>query len=209
MRKILVLPLALGLVAACHNKVKQEPTVARPADPGVNVDVLSNGTIVLKSGVLVAPLKVVNRRDRFIQVFLDRCELETAAGDRRHRRNGGSASTVLIAPGKSETFKLIFGDDKRDPLPGDTFRVWVWAEVTDGSGVIAGVPPLVFGAGSFQRPPQGFANTTAAPTTLPPPTEPPPPAVAPPPPGTEMTNCSTCGEPRPKNAATCPHCGLP
>ena len=207
MRKRFLLILAPLLLAACH-RVKQEPTVARPTDPGVSVDVLSNGTIVLRSGVLVVPLKVVNRRDRFVQVFYDRCEIETTNGDRRHRRPS-SAATCTIAPGHSETFKLIFGDSRSDPLPGDSFRIWLWIQPTDGSGVLTGVPPLVFGTGSFQSAPQGFVNASSPPPTLPPPTEPPPPPPPPPPPGAKIGPCSTCGEPRPEGSATCPHCGLP
>lgn len=201
MRQLLVVT-ALGVfaLAGCH-KVKQEARAT-----GAEIDVASVGPIVLKSGVLISKIKVTNRKDRFVQVMFDRCEVEDLQGERRHRKPA-AASNATVAPGRSGEFSIVFGDP-RNPLNGDTFRIWLWVQPTDGSGVIESVPPLVFGPGSFQKPAQGFRKNAPQTDMLPPPTEAPP-TVNAPPPGTPTAPCVTCGEPRPKGTASCPHCGLP
>ncbi len=205
MRKALLFLGVLVVVAGCKTKVRQDAVAARPADASVRIDASAEETI-LKAGVLIIPMKVTNRRDRFIQVFYDRCELEDTNGDRRKRKTTPQ-SNITIGPGKTEKFKMVFGEPSR-PLAGTSFRLWLWIQPTDGSGLIENMPPLVIGAGPFAKPEQPFVKQQQPKDMLPPPTEAPP-TVAPPPPGTPTAPCTTCGEPRPKGSASCPHCGLP
>jgi hypothetical protein len=173
MRGHALLVVALALGAGCSTVETQGTTVAVPADPTVGIEVASSGNMVLRAGVFTVPVRVTNNRDRFVQVFFDRSELEETNGRRRHRRVTGPTSCT-IAPGRSETFRLVFGGP-RAPVYGDHFRVWLWVAPTDGSGVIEGVPPLVFGVGTFTEPPRSFTKSSPAAGTLPLPTEPPPP----------------------------------
>jgi hypothetical protein len=208
MRKTLLAIAALALLPACRSKQKQE-SVARSTDSSVRITVATNGPMTFQSGVLIAPIKVTNLRDRFVEVVLDRCEIEDTNGDRRKRRVP-DGKRVMVSPGKTGTLKLIFGDSS-NKLAGDAFRIWLWVQPTDGTGVLEGVPPLVFdtsGSAKFAAPPQGFTNANAPKDMLPPPTEPPP-NVAPVAPGADCDPCKTCGEPRPRGSSSCPHCGLP
>jgi hypothetical protein len=201
MRKLIVLGLVLA--AACSHKVKQDAAPARSTDSSLGISIEPNGDIIWRSGVLIAPIKVTNHRPNYVQVYLDRCEVETQTGERRRRRVTNDTS-INVSPGQTKTFKLMFGDPSV-PLAEGSFRIWLWIQATDGSGLIENVPPLVVGKGNFSNPPAPYTRVTVV-QDLPPPTDPPPPVPVV---TGETYPCPNCAERRPKGSKTCPSCGLP
>jgi hypothetical protein len=202
-------------VGCAHKQVVEKssgPATVSDSSGNANVTVDLNGSVVIKSGVLIVPLRVTNSGGRFAQVLYDRCEIEDTAGNRRRRHMGSGSTSLSISPGETKSFKLIFGETT-NPVMGDTFRIYSWIQLTDGSGLIDNLPPLVIGQGTFASAPKPFRKGTAPANDLPPPTESPPPSATSTPtstqtPAGQMRECPHCSEMRPATG-DCPHCGLP
>jgi hypothetical protein len=63
-----------------------------------------------------------------------------------------------------------------------------------------------FNGGMYKWPTDVGVNMGSQPAPTPPPPDPTPSNITPPAP--EMVKCATCGELRPANSETCPHCGM-
>jgi hypothetical protein len=210
---------ASALFMGCHSSEKKVATPAAVAPSTAKVNVTVDKEPTFKKGVLIARLRVGNNTSTFISIVRDRCEVETTDGQRRRVFRGNNGIT-RVGPRDSGLVQLVFGE-QATPLFGETFRLYLWAEPTDGSGVIANLPVVTIGTGSFATPAKPFSKDGAATETLPPPTDPPPtttPTVAgsttAQPAKTDLvktdvaTTCPNCGEARPATG-NCPHCGLP
>ena len=206
---LLAAPLALSLLAsACV----QETRYARPSgpttvvDPGAraNLRIDLTGNVVLRSGVLILPLRIENAGDRAVRVVLDRCEVEETSGSRRPRHRSAYGELQCLVPTRdARAATLVFGETTA-PLSGDTFRVYLWIEDVDGSGLIDGIPPLlVSGKGSFDFPPRPLAKDLRSPAEAYPPSTAQPPALRP-----DAVDCPHCSAPR-TGTGPCPYCGLP
>lgn len=218
MRRFLVVlalaSLQVALATGCGGpKQKYRAAPAQPADTtasDVGVDIrLEEGAVLKKEdGILIAPVRVTNHKDRFIQVYYNNCEIEETGGARKKRFPGRGEATMLIGPGQSKVYKYVFGQ-VGNGLEGSAFRIYLWIETTDGAGLIDGLPYVQVGEGNFKELPRPFTRAgspaRAGSAPLPPPTEPPPSRNQP---VAGDKPCKHCGEMRQPTGA-CPHCGIP
>jgi hypothetical protein len=182
--------------------------VAAGEGPSSRVEavVLKNARFDVSLGILSVPVKVVNKRERGVLFPLARAEVEQTDGTRRKRVPLASVpkanaaglnrvDDVLVKPDDDQVLGLTFGS-KEAPLKGDSFRVYLYALDSDGSGVVENAPVVVLGNGAFKEPPAPFSRT-------PKPEAQPTPA----PPAAKTVACPACGAAKPEGATTCPQCG--
>jgi hypothetical protein len=175
----------------------------------VDLEVVRGARLNTETWALTVPVKAINNRDRTVLFVLNRAEVEQTDGVRRKRYQAtgvnkavggamGRDDQALVPPGGSKTFTVVFGN--RDAkLRGDSFRVYLHAVQTDGSGALGNLPVIILGNGTFAKPPRPFMpEQTPAPAAV-------APGSAPAPVATKA--CGACGASMPTGLVPCPECG--